>query len=179
MSVTENQVNVTENQVNVTENQVPVTEVKRHITGREVRFDLQLVQRRPHVVVARYVHPEAFERDGFAFERGSVSYGFFWKRRSYVMYRMLDRHGRLVANRFDVVEEVRLTERTVSYTDLLLDAWATPDGSFRFEDEDEVAEAFQAGLLSREQLDTIEKTKDRLLRRHKAIAREAARLLSQ
>ena len=154
-----------------------ITEVKRNIDGREVRFDLQLVQRRPYVVVARYVHPRTFERDGFTFERGSVSYGFFWRRRPYVMYRILDASGSFAANRFDVVEDVRLTEQTVSYTDLLLDAWATPDGPLRFEDEDEVEDAIQAGQLSPAQLERITRTKDLLLRRHRAISREAERLL--
>ena len=154
-----------------------VSEIKRHIDGREERFRLQLVVRRPHLVIGSYEHPRSRRSGGFTFGRGSVSYGFFWRRRPYVMYRMLDPRGRLVANRFDVVAEVRLAERTVSYTDLLLDAWTTPDGSLRFEDEDEVADAVRQGLLSRTQLDRIEKTKDLLLRRHRAIAREATRLL--
>ncbi len=155
-----------------------ITEVKRHPDGREVRFDLQLVQRHPHLIVASFVHPKALQRDGFTFERGAVSYGFFWKRRSYVMYRMLDASGCLVANRFDIVEDVRLAERTVSYTDLFLDLWVDPDGTPHLKDEDEVTDAARNGLLSRSQRNRIEKTKELLLRRHWVISREAARLLS-
>ena len=155
-----------------------ITEVKRHLDGREVRFDLQLIQRHPHLVVASYLHPKALQRDEFTFDRGAISYGFFWRRRPYVMYRMVDASGRLIASRFDVVEDVRLAERTVTYTDLFLDLWLGPDGTPRLEDEDEVTEAARAGLLSQSQLNKIEKTKELLLRRHRAIAREAARLLS-
>lgn len=155
-----------------------ITEVKRSPDGREVRFDLQLVQRHPHLVVASFLHPKALQRDGFTFARGAVSYGFFWRRRPYVMYRMLDTSGSLVANRFDIVEDVRLAERTVTYTDLFLDIWVDPDGTAHLEDEDEVTDAAREGLLSRSQLHRIEKTKELLLRRHRVIAREAARLLS-
>ena len=154
-----------------------ITEVKRHPNGKEVRFDLQLVQRRPHLIVASFVHPNALQRDGFSFERGAVSYGFFWRRRPYVMYRMLDASGSLVANRFDIVENVRLAERTVAYTDLFLDLWVGPDGTPHLKDEDEVSDAAREGLLSRSQLKRIEKTKDLLLRRHGVIAKAAERLL--
>ena len=155
-----------------------ITEVKRHPDGREVRFDLQLIQRHSHLIVASYVHAKALQRDGFTMDLGAISYGFFWLRRPYVMYRMLDASGRLIANRFDIVEDVRLAERTVTYTDLFLDLWVGPDGAPRLEDEDEVTEAARGGLLSRSQVDRIEKTKELLLRRHQVIAREAARLLS-
>ncbi len=155
-----------------------ITEIKQHPDGREVRFDLQLIQRHPHLIVASFVHPEAVQRDGFTFDRGAVSYGFFWRRRPYVMYRMLDASGSLIANRFDVVEDVRLAERTVTYTDLFLDLWVDPDGTPHLEDKDEVTDASRDGLLSRSQLYRIEKTKELLLRRHRVIAREAARLLS-
>ena len=154
-----------------------IEEIKRHPDGHEVRFDLQLVQRHPHLIVAAFVHPKELQRDGFVFERGAVSYGFFWNRRPYVMYRMLDLQGQLVASRFDVVEDVRLAERTVTYTDLYLDLWVDSSGTPHLRDEDEVSEAFDNGLLSRSQLQKIEQTKELLLNRHTVIAREATRLL--
>ncbi len=154
-----------------------ITEVKRHIGGREDRFELGLVLQRPHLVIGSYEHPRSRRSGGFTFEHGALSYGFFWRRRPYVMYRMLDASGNLIAHRFDVVENVRLAEQTVSYTDLLLDLWVDSDGNAHLEDENEVADAERNGLLSRAQLDRIERTKDLLLRRHKAIAGEAAGLL--
>lgn len=154
-----------------------IEEIKRHPDGHEVRFDLQLVQRHPHLIVAAFVHPKALQRDGFVFERGAVSYGFFWKRRPYVMYRMLDRRGQLVANRFDIVEDVRLAEQTVTYTDLYLDLWVDSSGTPQLRDQDEVSAAVGKGLLSRNQLKKIEQTKELLLNRHTVIAREAERLL--
>ena len=154
-----------------------IEEVKRHLDGRVERHSLRLVLRRPHVVVALYEFARGFSRDGFAFPRGSSTYGFFWNRRPYVMYHMLDPQGQLVANRFDVVEDVRLGERAVSYRDLLLDIWFGADGTTLVADEDEVDKARRSGTISAAQLHRIERTRALLLRRHNLIAAEADRLL--
>lgn len=154
-----------------------VYEIKRQVDGREERFTLRLVRRAPHLLIATYRLPKALHADGFELPRGGVSYGFFWARRPYIMYRLLDREGGLIANRFDVVDGLRIDERGVSYTDLLLDAWSTPDGELHFEDEDEVADATRAGLLSREQRRRIDRARGLIGRRHRLIAREAAFLL--
>ncbi len=153
------------------------TEVKRHLDGRVERHSLRLVLRRPHLVVAFYEFARGLRTDGFTFPRGSVTYGFFWKRRPYVMYRMLDPQGRLVANRFDVVEDVHLGEREVSYRDLLLDIWIDASGMIQIADEDDVADARREGVLSNAQLARIERTRGLLLRRHRTITTEAERLL--
>ena len=154
-----------------------ITEIKRHPEGREHRFKLDLVLQRPHLVIGSFTHTRPRHAGGFAFERGALSYGFFWKRRPYVMYRMLDASGILVANRFDVVEDVHLAEGAVSYMDLYLDLWVGAGGTPQFEDEDEVDDARRDGTLSNAQLERINQTRDLLLRRHRIIAREAAALL--
>ena len=155
-----------------------VTEVKRHLDGRVERFDCRLIARWPHLAVLRFDHRAELRAGGFLFPAGSRSYGFFWRRRPYQLYRMVGPDGRLIAHRFDVVEGVRLDEDEVSYTDLLLDLWVDPQGGPRAEDEDEVAEYARRGLLSPAQRAHIERTRGLLLRRHAVIAREAARLLA-
>lgn len=156
-----------------------VSEIKRHLDGRIERFECLLLLRRPHVAVLRFDQKVARKADGFAFPAGSRSYGFFWRRRPYLLYRMVDPAGRLIAHRFDAVEDMRLSERTMSYTDLLLDVWVDPLGNARVEDEDEVAACLKRGLLSAEQHRRIEQTRALLLRRHAVIVREAERLLRE
>jgi hypothetical protein len=152
-------------------------ETKRHLDGSVDSFACELVLRRAHVVVVRYRHGRGRTADGVAIPRGSVTHGFFWRRRPYCLYRIAGPGGRPIADRYDVVEDVRLAEDGVSYRDLLLDLWVTADGTVRVEDEDEVAEQTRRGLLSRVQRERIDRTKALLLRRHGAIAREAGRLL--
>ena len=155
-----------------------VTEVKRHLDGRVERFGCRLVARRPHFALLRFDHGGELRAGGFRFPAGSRSYGFFWRRRPYQLYRMVGPDGRLIAHRFDVVEGVRLGEDEISYTDLVLDLWVDAQGRARVEDEDELAEYARRGLLSKAQRARIERTRGLLLRRHDVIAREAAGLLA-
>ena len=156
-----------------------VTEVKRHLDGRVERFACRLVLRRPHLAVLLFEHKQERRTSGFVLPAGSRTFGFFWRRRPYLLYRFIGPDGRLIAHRFDVVEDVRLGEGGVSYTDLLLDVWVDASGTSRVEDPEEVAAFARRGLLSPAQRKRIGRTRELLLRRHHAIAREAARLLGE
>jgi len=155
-----------------------ITEVKRHIDGSAHRFECELIALRPHVAIVLFRHPRGRSTSGFHFPRGSRTHGFFWRRRAYSLYRMTAPDGRLIAHRFDVVEDACLSEREVSYLDLFLDIWFAPDGTVLVEDEDEVADHARRGLLSKAQRRRIERTRALLLRSHRRIEREAARLLA-
>ena len=156
-----------------------ITEVKRHADGAEHRYECELLALRPHVAIVLFRHWRGRSAGGFRFPRGSRTYGFFWKRRPYSLYRMTGPDGRLIAHRFDVLDDCRLSANEVSYLDLLLDIWVAPDGRVQVEDEDDVAAWAGAGLLSKAQRQRIERTRTLLLRRHRAIEREAERLLAE
>lgn len=155
-----------------------VVEVKRHLDGRVERFDCRLVLRRPHLAVLRFDHRAKLRAGGFVLSAGGGTFGFFWRRRPYVYYRIEGTDGQLILHRFDVVEEVRLADKEVSYTDLLLDVLVEPSGMVRVEDDDQVAEYARRGLLSAARQARIERARALLLRRHAAIEREAGRLLA-
>ena len=154
-----------------------ITEVKRHLQGDALRFDCELVLRRPQLLVVLFRHRGGRSAGGFSIPRGSRTQGFFWRRRPYVLYRIVRPDGGLIAHRYDIVTDVRLGEREVSYFDLLLDIWIAPDGTVRVEDEHEVAGHARRGLLSRAQVAAIGRARALVLRRHAAVAREAARLV--
>ena len=155
-----------------------VVEVKRHLDGRVERFDCRPVLRRPQLAVLRFDHRARLRAGGFVLPAGGRTFGFFWRRRPYVYYRIEGPDGQLILHRFDVVEEVRLAAEEVSYTDLLLDVLVEPSGVVRVEDDDHVAEYARRGLLSATQLARIARARALLLRRHAAIEREANRLLA-
>lgn len=157
----------------------PVTEVKRRLDGRVSRFRCELVLRRPHVVVLRYETKRAYRADSARIPAGSRTYGFFWRRRPYQLYRVVGPDGALLAHRFDVVDDVRLADERVSYRDLAVDVWVDASGHARVEDEDEVAHYVRRGLLSAAERRRILRTRDLILRRHRVIAREAERLLGE
>src|SRR3989337_2117951 len=130
-----------------------VTEVKRHLDGRVERFACRLVLRRPHLAILRFDHKEARSAGGLRLPAGSRTFGFFWSRRPLWPYRLGGPAGRLIAHRFDVVEDVRLGETEVSYTDLLLDLWVGAAGASRLEDEDHVIDYHRRRLPSPAPLD--------------------------
>lgn len=163
----------------MSERPVRVIEVKRRLDGRTSRFACALVLRRPHVVVLRYENKRTYRTAHTRIAAGSHTYGFFWKRRPYQLYRVVGPEGALIAHRFDVVEDVCLEERQVSYLDLLLDVWVDASGRAWVEDDDEVADYVRRGALTPAQHERIERTRALLLRRHGAIAREAERLLTE
>ena len=155
-----------------------VVEVKSHLDGRVERFDCGLVLRRTHLAVRRFDHRARLRAGGVVLPAGGRTFGFFWRRRPYVYYRIEGPDGQLILHRFDVVEEVRLADEEVSYMDLLLDVLVDPRGVVRVEDDDHVVEYARRGLLSAAQQARIERARSLLLRRHAAIAREAACLVA-
>jgi predicted RNA-binding protein associated with RNAse of E/G family len=72
-----------------------------------------------------------------------------------------------------VVEGVRIRRDGVEFTDLLLDLWVSPLGETHFEDEDEVREYHERGLLTDRQLTTIERTGRYLARNHRRVIEAA------
>lgn len=79
---------------------------------------------------------------------GSISHGYFWRRRPYSVYRMRRADGEVFAHRFDAVTGVRFEPAAVTYRDLALDWWALPDGTIIEEDRDEFEAFVHAGVLS-------------------------------
>jgi predicted RNA-binding protein associated with RNAse of E/G family len=79
-------------------------------------------------------------------------------------------------SRFDVVRDMHLATDKVRYTDLLLDLWSDASGA-EWEDEDEVAAAARTGLLTALDLERIDRSRDLLARRHRAVVSEVRQLL--
>jgi len=78
---------------------------------------------------------------------GTVSYGYFWLRRPYNIYRMKFK-GQLIAHRFDAIGDLRFTNNSVHYRDLILDWWLTPEGDLIEEDREELENLLESKLFS-------------------------------
>ena len=156
-----------------------IRETKRSLDGRLQSFDCGLVAVTPRLAVVRFAHPAARAAGGFFFPAGSYTLRLFWGGRHYNLYRFTGPDGAVIAYRFDVVDGVRITPAHVRYTDLLLDAWLPPGGALRIEDEDEVAAAGAAGLLTPRRRAIIARTRRLLERAHPRIIAEAERELGE
>ena len=156
----------------------PVLEVKRFPDGTRQEYACEVVSSGNNLLVVRFRHPSDREAGGFHFPAGSVTYGFFWRRRPYILYAMRSPQGRPIAYRFDVVSEVRLRRDRVEYLDLALDVWVDPSGRTWLEDQDEVATLVAGGLISPEARPRIERTGRYLLRRGGSVVAAAEAALS-
>ncbi len=152
-------------------------EIKRHSDGSEHRYNCELQHLQSRVAVVLFRHWSERSSGGFLFPPGGRTYGFFWPRRAYSLYRMTGPDGQLIAHRFDVLENCRLSPTGVSYLDLLFDVWVGADGVVQVEDEDDVTAWAAAGLISPLQTRRIAETGALIERDHPRIIREAAQLL--
>lgn len=155
-----------------------VLEIKHTLDGRTQTFACTAVFHTPRLIVVRFAHPGERRAGGFHFPAGSHTLGFFWRARSYNLYRITGPDENVIAYRFDVMERVRITPRIVGYHDLLLDLWVNPAGVVAVEDEDEVRAAQAAGLLTPRQHATIERTRSLLERGHARIIAECEQLIA-
>jgi predicted RNA-binding protein associated with RNAse of E/G family len=151
----------------------PFRELKRTIHGEERIFDCDALAVTPSVAIVRYVFTHQLRVRDRTFEPGGWTEGFFWRRRNYNLYHIVSRDGEPIADRFDVIDHVRISPHGVRYDDLLLDIWRYPDGSTRVEDEDELQAAIAVGLLNASRLATVRRTEALLLRRGHSIVDRA------
>ena len=157
----------------------PFREVKRTIAREERVYECDSLAVTPRLAVVRYVFTRPLTAGGRTFEPGGWTEGFFWRSRHYNLYHIVSREGEPIADRFDVIDRVRINPRGVRYDDLLLDLWMYPDGTLRIEDEDEVQEALRAGLLSESRLAVIRRTEKLLLAQGRQIVADALRYLAE
>ena len=146
-----------------------IIEVKRHLDGREEVFECERILVTPNEAVVRFDIPVDVGR----VPAGTLTLGFFWRWRTYNLYRFVSPESDVLGYRFDVVSDVRIAPDRVMYLDLLLDVLVDQDGTITVEDEEDVTEAVSAGLLTDQQLRTIGRTRDQLERSHDRIVRNA------
>ena len=151
----------------------PFREVKRALSGEERVYDCEQVAVSARLAVVRFVFAQPLTAGGITFPAGGMTLGFFWRDRHYNLYHMLTADGGRIADRFDVIDHVRIRPDGVRYDDLLLDVWRYADGRIAVEDEDEVREAVAAGRLSRERQAIIDRTRRQVVQHAPAIVERA------
>ncbi len=127
-----------------------ITERKIKANGSVHEYLCDLVYASDELLVIAYVMKRGGTLPGIGLTvlPGSVSYGYFWCDRPYNLYRMKRPDGSIIAHRIDAVTGVEWTTTVLEYRDVVLDWWLPASGGLVAEDEDELAEAIAAGLLS-------------------------------
>ncbi|HML98313.1 MAG TPA: hypothetical protein PKD75_07515 [Tepidiformaceae bacterium] len=153
-------------------------EVKVKPDGTELAYTTSLVHRDPRLVIVRFLMQQGGGPPNLpvVVPPGSVSYGYFWARRPYNVYRWLGPGGALIAHRFDAVTAVRITADEVRYRDLALDWWALPDGTLIEEDRDELEALATSGALSANDVERANEAARQVFSRYRHIIDEVVAL---
>ncbi|MGE3075408.1 MAG: hypothetical protein AB7N24_16755 [Dehalococcoidia bacterium] len=156
----------------------PFRERKVKLDGSVHDYETELVHRDGRVVIVKFVMTRGGgpPRLPVVVPAGSVSYGFFWPRRPYNLYRWIGIDGALIAHRFDALADVRVDDEGVTYRDLLLDWWAFPDDTLIEEDRDELEEAIANGAISAADAERANEAARQLFSRYRHIIDEAVEL---
>lgn len=156
----------------------PYLEKKEKPGGRVLEYEVGLVHRDPSMAIVRFEVTKAAGPPRLIVEvpAGSVSFGYFWARRPYSLYRWISPEGTLIAHRIDAVTDVRITESEVAYRDLVLDWWVLPDDELIEEDRDELEELIAADGLTLADAERANEAARQVFSRYRHILDEVAEL---
>lgn len=154
----------------------PIIERKVKPGGQVREYHCTLLHMDPGLAIVRFIMARGGVIPGIPVEvpPGSVSDGYFWKRRSYNTYRMRRADGSLIAHRFDAVAGVSFSPGVITYHDLVLDWWALPNGAVIEEDRDELEALATSGGLSERDLSLATLAARQVLSRYRHIIDELA-----
>lgn len=140
-----------------------IEEIKRHKNKPEQRYLCDLLLRDQDHIVLAYHASTAGRIADIDIAPGSTTIAHYWHSGGYVLWRMFAADLTLVGTLFHICKNTAIGEHSVSYDDLILDIWITPDGIARVLDEDELADAIKAGLVTNDEQHWIEKQKQIIL----------------
>ena len=140
-----------------------IEEIKRHKNKPDQRFLCDLALREQDHIVIVYHAPSAGRIADIDVAPGSTTIAHYWQNGGYVLWRMFAADRTLVGTLFHICSNTDITEQTVSYDDLIIDVWITPQGIARVLDEDELADAIEAGLVTDDERSWVEKQKKTIL----------------
>lgn len=156
----------------------PIIERKQKPDGTVREYGCDLVHLDATLAVIAFRMEKGGEIFGtpIAIPPGSISHGYFWTRRPYNLYRMRGPDGKILAHRFDAVADVRLGTDAVSYRDLVLDWWVTPDDVLIEEDRDEMDALIAAGAMDARDVARANEAARAIYSRYRHIIDDVAKL---
>jgi hypothetical protein len=139
-----------------------IIEKKRHLNKPDERYECEFLESEPGQLVIRYISDRKFasKRLGITFPPGCVTIALYWEVRSYVFWGIFSSEYELLGYLIHICKDVRISDKSVSYLDMLLDIWFFPDGRHIILDEDEVEECTESGVLNDSDREYIEKSRE-------------------
>jgi predicted RNA-binding protein associated with RNAse of E/G family len=146
-----------------------IEEVKVHKNKETQRFPCQVILREEGYVVLLYKSSSEGKIADIIIEKGSFTIAHYWTDRGYILWRMFDADKTLIGTLFHICRNIEITDRRVTYLDMIVDIWITPDGVIRVLDEDELEECRSDGMVTQDETDWIEAQKEIILKNYNQI----------
>ena len=73
--------------------------------------------------------------------KGSYTIAYYWKDRPYNLYIWRDNKGKYLGSYFNIVKNTYITDKLVSFEDLIIDIMVFPNGDYFILDEDELPDS--------------------------------------
>lgn len=131
------------------------------IIERKIRYDSLVVEHTCLLLNAQNHHVVLFHEimDAFTMKAGpiklnipigSYTIAYYWKDRPYNLYIWRDNEGNYLGSYFNIVKNTYMTNKLLSFEDLIIDIMVLPDGSHFILDEEELPvplEQFESGSV--------------------------------
>lgn len=139
-------------------------EKKRFLSGKEIIYNCELVTLDIKFGILKYVVEHQQQVGALILRTGTVSYGFYWIDRPYILYKWFNKYGDVLGNYFSIADSVRLSEQEFFWRDLIVDILILPSGNVEVLDEDEEPEFIDENLRN-----YIESGKQMLIRNYQVV----------
>ncbi|WP_251555542.1 DUF402 domain-containing protein [Neobacillus muris] len=121
------------------------------IIERKIRYDSTIVEHSCILLKAKNQNVVLFHKilDSFTMianqnkltiPKGSYTLAYYWKDRPYNLYIWRDKTGNYLGSYFNIVKNTYMTDKLVSFEDLIIDIMVLPNGDYFILDEDELPE---------------------------------------
>lgn len=122
------------------------------IIERKIRYDsvvveysCMLLKAQNQNVVLFHIIQDSFtmiaNQTKLTIPKGSYTIAYYWKDRPYNLYIWRDNKGKYLGSYFNIVKNTYMTDKLVSFEDLIIDIMVLPNGDYFILDEDELPES--------------------------------------
>ncbi|MFO1443275.1 DUF402 domain-containing protein [Bacillus sp. Bva_UNVM-123] len=124
------------------------------IIERKIRYDSTVVDHNcwllkseGHKIMLLHKIEESFsmmmDQKEITIQKGSYTFAYYWVDKPYNLYFWRDSNGNYVGAYFNIVKNTIVTEKMVSFEDLIIDIFVLPNGDYIILDEHELPEPLQ------------------------------------
>lgn len=122
-----------------------IIERKIRYDSRIVEYGCKLLKAQNKSIVLFHIVQDSFtmiaSQAKLSIPEGSYTIGYYWEDRPYNLYIWRDKKGKYLGSYFNIVKNTYMTDKLVSFEDLIIDIMVLPNGTYFILDEDELPES--------------------------------------